>query len=151
METIAATAAADFSPYVGQGERAAIDGQVRNFNATLDQNARSNELGKDDFLRLLVTQLQYQDPTKPMEDKQFIAQMAQFSSLEQMNNMASGLQEFTARFTAGQALGLLNREVDVVAGHQTISGIVQEVTSGDVPKVRVDGVEYDYADVRRVR
>ncbi len=48
-------------------------------------------LGKDAFLQILVTQLQNQDPTSPMDDKEFIAQMAQFSSLEQMQNMTSAM------------------------------------------------------------
>ncbi|UCD62804.1 MAG: flagellar biosynthesis protein FlgD [Candidatus Zixiibacteriota bacterium] len=48
-------------------------------------------LGKDDFLQLLVTKLQNQDPLKPMEDEDFVAQLAQFSSLEQMYNIAEGI------------------------------------------------------------
>ncbi|MEA3297131.1 MAG: flagellar hook capping FlgD N-terminal domain-containing protein [candidate division Zixibacteria bacterium] len=51
----------------------------------------SKELGKNDFLQLMITKLQYQDPLNPMEDEDFIAQLAQFSSLEQMNNIAEGI------------------------------------------------------------
>jgi len=53
-------------------------------------------LGKDAFLKILMTQLQNQDPMNPMEDKDFIAQMAQFSTLEQMTNMASSFDKLAA-------------------------------------------------------
>ncbi|MBU8907008.1 flagellar hook assembly protein FlgD [Desertibacillus haloalkaliphilus] len=53
-----------------------------------------NILGKDDFLKILITQLQNQDPSNPMDDREFIAQMAQFSSLEQMTNMNEAIQKF---------------------------------------------------------
>ena len=53
-------------------------------------------LGKDAFLKILITQLQNQDPTSPMDDKEFIAQMAQFSSLEQMQNMTKAMEDLLA-------------------------------------------------------
>lgn len=52
----------------------------------------SPELGKSDFLKILMTQLQHQDPMSPMKDTAFISQMANFSSLEQMMNMNNAIQ-----------------------------------------------------------
>ena len=65
---------------------------------------RSTNLGKDDFLKLLMTQLQNQDPSNPMEDTQFIAQMAQFSSLEQMTNMNSTFEKFITQQQQSQLI-----------------------------------------------
>lgn len=58
-----------------------------NYYNSNEGTTKSNNLDKDAFLKLLVTQLQNQDPLSPMEDREFIAQMAQFSSLEQMQNL----------------------------------------------------------------
>ena len=64
--------------------------QVSSQGATTSA-AKSQTMGKDDFLRLLVTQLQAQDPLNPMDSTGFTAQLAQFSSLEQLQNINSNL------------------------------------------------------------
>lgn len=137
-----------------EADRARIAEQVRNGNLET-QMAYGREvkqvMDKDDFLKILITQLQNQDPTKPMEDREFIAQMAQFSSLEQMTNLSSGFERLAGMLSSNQALGVLGREVDLVVDGQLISGPVTEVTQGDFPQVLVNGQYYDYSDVARVK
>ena len=70
-----------------------------------EKKTGTNELGKDAFLQILITQLQNQDPTQPMDDKEFISQMAQFSSLEQMQNMSTAMEKLLA---SQQQLQLMN-------------------------------------------
>jgi flagellar basal-body rod modification protein FlgD len=72
-------------------------------SATVPQNPLAT-LGKDDFLRLLVTQLKYQDPMNPTDNQQFMAQMAQFSTVEGINNLESTLSSL-------QGEGLIGKEV----------------------------------------
>ncbi|MBX7057465.1 MAG: endoflagellar hook capping protein [Leptospirales bacterium] len=97
------------------------------------------QLGKDDFLKLLITQLSHQDPTQPVQDQQFIAQMAQFSSLEQMQNMSSALNRMAER----QGHTLVGRFVvgrDFVHGEQ-VSGVAQAFfyDESGIPFLKVGG------------
>ncbi|HML31494.1 flagellar hook assembly protein FlgD [Sporomusa sphaeroides] len=87
---------------------------------TNNRTNKTNELGKDDFLKLLITQLRYQDPMEPMEDKDFIAQMAQFTSLEQMKNLNTSMQ-------MSQASGLIGKVVSWAQGGQLYYGMVNSV------------------------
>ncbi|MFZ3587918.1 flagellar hook assembly protein FlgD [Bacillus sp. DJP31] len=66
--------------------------------------SKGDVLGKDDFLKILMTQLQNQDPMNPMQDKDFIAQMATFTSLEQMTNMNKMLEQFISSQSADNIL-----------------------------------------------
>ena len=107
-------------------------------------------LQKDAFLKLLVTQLKYQDPTKPMEDREFIAQMAQFSALEQMTNLNDGVESLTRMQTASQALGLVGHTVSLrdPDGGEPITGTLDEVRFGSgQPRLLVGGKEYSLGDV----
>ncbi|MCX7841526.1 MAG: flagellar biosynthesis protein FlgD [Clostridia bacterium] len=65
---------------------------------------KTGEMGKSEFLNLLVTQLKHQDPLNPVDDKEFIAQMAQFSALEQMQNMNTSI-------TQSQAYSLMGKQI----------------------------------------
>lgn len=67
-----------------------IDSSFYLDNQSIERNP-SSALGKDEFLKILMTQLQHQDPLSPMDDREFISQMATFSSLEQMMNMANSI------------------------------------------------------------
>lgn len=84
------------------------------------------ELGKDDFLKLLITELQYQDIMSSQGDKEFIAQMAQFSSLEQMSNLSATMEKFIKTQMVSQSAGLIGKEVEALSLDQSqlIKGIV---------------------------
>lgn len=97
-------------------------------------NQDGGTLGKDDFLKILITQLQNQDPMQPLEDKEFIAQMAQFTSVEQLTNMASEMR--LLRQSIGFASTLIGKSVsweEVSETGETVvkSGVVDSITVKD--------------------
>jgi flagellar basal-body rod modification protein FlgD len=89
--------------------------------------SQSPVLGKEDFLHLLITQLQNQDPLSPTDHTEFTAQLAQFSSLEQLNNVNDNLeqlQNFQASTNNSQAVSLLGKEI-------TANGNFLQLTDGE--------------------
>jgi flagellar basal-body rod modification protein FlgD len=144
----------DISVMLTPQEHAGVSQQVDAFNKTLNEGkgAKANAaLDKNDFLKILITQLSHQDPTQPMNDKEFVAQMAQFSSLEQITNMSTGLSKVADLISRSQAVSLLGTTVDVANGAGTVSGAVEEVTGGDFPQIMVNGQYYDYSQVQKIR
>jgi flagellar basal-body rod modification protein FlgD len=114
-------------------------------------------LGKDDFLQLLMKQLAFQDPLSPMEDKEFIAQMAQFSSLEQMTSMAQGFTKLSGDFSritellsGSEAVTALGKSVELNDGERNIQGVVKAVTRGSDPQIMVNGSYYSWGTVSKV-
>src|SRR5947209_15098271 len=79
--------------------------------AASDQSA----LGEDAFLKLLTTELQNQDPLKPMDDTQSVAQMAQFSALQAQNELKTSFENFQSNFGVLQASSLIGRKATVSA------------------------------------
>ena len=133
-------------------EQAKTKMTVDTFNKTLAVNGRtaSQELGKDDFLKLLLTQLSNQDPTSPMENTEFIAQMAQFSSLEQMTNMSTEFAKLANMLNSNEAVSLLGKNVTISTGDTSVNGVVEAVTRGEDPQVEVNGMLYSMDQINAV-
>lgn len=70
-------------------------------------------VSQDDFIRLFLTQLNFQDPLEPVDNREFLAQLAQFSSVEQLRTLGENIDALLGVQASGQALGLLGRSVEV--------------------------------------
>ncbi|HPD18863.1 MAG: hypothetical protein KA120_07870 [Candidatus Goldbacteria bacterium] len=128
----------------------------------------SSVLGKTDFLEMLVTKLKYQDPFNPMTDESFIADLAQFSSLEQMQNLNTTIQSQAEAMEAlninmiglmlmqntSQAASLIGKTITVSDENSgtTIEGRVDIVRFVDgQPKIVVGGTEYNLSSIKEIK
>lgn len=109
-------------------------------------------LGREDFMQLLAVQFQMQDPMKPMEDTAFIAQTAQFTSLEQSANMVSELEHLRTEQQRVVANSYLGHRVTVDLGDgKSATGDVTAVdNTGDSPRIVVNGEAHALSAVLRV-
>ncbi|MBI5194322.1 MAG: hypothetical protein HZA08_12905 [Nitrospirae bacterium] len=115
-------------------------------------------LGKDDFMKLLVTQMQFQDPLKPMEHTEFTAQLAQFSSLDQLFSINDGMKKLSEKGGANsvQAVDFIGKEVKasgnkVYIGKDKSSVVIGYNLSDDVSNIKVNITDKDGNIVRTIK
>ncbi len=112
----------------------------------------NDELGKNDFLKLLLAQLRNQDPLKPMEDREFITQMAQLNSLEQLQALNERIGELIGTDLIGRASELIGKRVEAIdLTGSPISGVVDSVRFKDgMPWLRIGNQDVRYDDLTAV-
>lgn len=138
-------------------------GTSTDYSGTTQMASSASELGKDEFLKLLMAQLQNQDPLSPMDNTEYIAQMAQFSTVEQLTNLNSTLSNIaTSQSKASavaEATALIGHQVTLQVpdssnesdGYKEVTGAVTSVklVSG-WPQIVIDGESYDPSYVSEV-
>jgi len=116
--------------------------------------AAGGALGKNEFLQLLVQEMTNQDPLKPADNTQFIAQLAQFSTLEQMQNMNDGMGKMQSSFNAAEARGLIGVPITSVSSSsgQEVDGTVDKVILNSDGSIQVDvnGTSVNLGDILSV-
>lgn len=85
-------------------------------------------VGLEDFLRLLTAQLNYQDPLKPVDNQEFIAQMAQFSALEQSRQLNEKIDRLLSAQSVMQSVGMIGKTVEFDAGGTSVAGQVKAIS-----------------------
>lgn len=113
----------------------------------------SNAMDKDMFLKLLVTQLKYQDPSNPSDPSAFMAQTAQFSMVEKISEVATAQQQMVSAQLMSSATNMVGRTVTYTgADGMSKTGIVTSATiSGSNPTVKVGDTDVPLSSVKEVR
>ncbi|MEZ0604636.1 flagellar hook assembly protein FlgD [Paraburkholderia sp. IW21] len=112
-----------------------------NTAATSNANDRINSIGLDmqSLLQIILTQLTYQDPLKPVDNFEFVSQLAQFTSLEQTRQSTEKLDSLLLVQSASQTFGLLGRSVDVQSDTSLVTGVVKSVSlQGSQPQLTIE-------------
>jgi flagellar basal-body rod modification protein FlgD len=112
-------------------------------------------LSESDFLQLLTTQLQNQDPLQPMSDTDFIAQMATFSQLSAQNTLNTNFSSYSATQAISNAQSYIGQTVSVsgaAEGDAATSGVVTGITVNDgAPELTIGGINYSLSDITAIQ
>ncbi len=105
----------------------AIDaiGSVLNLNSTSSIN--NSTINQEDFIKLFLSELNYQDPLEPVDNKEFLAQMAQFANIEQTRQTSENIQNLVLLNSTEQSVGLLGRNVQATTEGGVYAGKVMAV------------------------
>lgn len=115
--------------------------------ASTDASSKSNILGRDDFLKLLLTQLHYQDPTNSLSIEDFTGQLVQFSTLDSILQQSEAVDKMVDKMVRLEAIGLLGKKVKV----GDVIGVVSKVTfETGGPKIWINDQAYDLTSVSEV-
>jgi flagellar basal-body rod modification protein FlgD len=111
-----------------------------------------NTLGKDAFLKLLVAQLRYQDPSKPTDASQFLAETAQFTLVEKFDALATANQQVLNATQTQAATAMVGRQITWADGTGTHSGAVTAVSiTGGTPSLKVGELDVALSSVTEVK
>jgi len=113
-------------------------------DATTSLSGKNSELGKDAFLKLLLTQMKYQDPTDPVKNTDFIAQSAQFTSLEQMTNLNENFKGLSDNIES--LLTKNTNKSSMLKDNVSLLGKIvtsKDLSTGETIKGNVDAIQYD--------
>lgn len=122
-------------------EIASVGASTSNPSSELDRAG----LGQEDFLEILLTQLTFQDPLEPMDNQEFVAQMAQFTSLEQAKQSNDKMEDLLSIQSSTQSLGLLNKTVEVAVSNGTDIGEITTVSfDSGVPNFTVKKADGEF-------
>jgi flagellar basal-body rod modification protein FlgD len=146
----------DVNLMMSPAEMAVVQRRVDGYNAELKARglAPERDMGQDKYLKLLITQLRYQDPHNPLQNHEFAAQMAQFSTLEQMTKMNGSMEKFINSARLGESYAMLGKEVSWydIDTRGLNSGIVNAIVLTDNhPMLRVGRIDIDPAEIVGVR
>tara|TARA_B100000965_G_C19566046_1_gene746875 strand:+ start:1275 stop:1691 length:417 start_codon:yes stop_codon:yes gene_type:complete len=119
----------------------AIDAIGSTLGSTSTELTQST-LGQEDFIKLFLTELTFQDPLEPINNREFLAQMAQFANLEQTRITNENTENLVAMNSTAQSLGLLGRQVEVLTeSGESVLGEVSAISfSASGPVLTINGI-----------
>lgn len=110
----------------------------------------SAQLSQEDFMRILLAQLQFQDPLKPMDNQEFVAQLAQFSGLEINRQQSEKIDQLLAMQSVDQSVGIIGKSIEVqtATGGSTLGSVIAVSFRTGEPRLTVNAGGTTITDVR---